>query len=110
MHITNTDFDTIEDIYDAVQTGEITRPDGTPPRIGDVINNKLIMFNAFHLEEFEPGVAYFLFTEYIKNHSTGHTYTDQYVAPAQTPLNSSFKHLETIEVTKEPININTNQP
>jgi len=87
----------IEDIYDAVQTGEIESV-----KMGDTINGKfLVVDNIGNFTELEADTSYFVFTELVKNHSTGESFTEQYVAKDPCPLSPSAKHLEMITHTCE---------
>lgn len=93
-----TELTEFEDIYDAVQTGEIIA------KMGDVINGEYLMVNGYHLEPMAKG-PFYLFTETMKNHSTGLTFTEKYISPLHCPLGASFAHIETLNVEKEEIEI-----
>lgn len=97
MNIT-TALTEFEDIYDAVQTGEIDA------KMGDTINGAFLMVNGYHLEPLASG-PYFIFEETVKNHSTGVTFTERYIAPAPCPLPPSKTHLETLSVTQSALEI-----
>ena len=90
-----------EDIYDAIQTGEIPRP-----ALGDTINSQYIVVDKLgNFNEVKFGEQYYLFTETVRNNSTGFTFDEQYVATQRCPLDAQLKHLETIAVEQTPITL-----
>ena len=93
------DLEDLEDVYDAVQTGEI------PAKIGDTINGKYVMVNNYHCEPLAalgPGPLY-LFTETVKNHGIGETFEEQYLAHKHCPYDAP--HLETVAVVSVEITL-----
>lgn len=88
-----TELSDYSEIYDAVQTGEIEAS------MGDTVNGKFLMVNGYHLEPLSEG-PFFKFTETIKNHSTGLTFTDSYISNKHCPIDANLKHLEVLNVEK----------
>lgn len=103
MNIT-TDLTDFEEIYDAVQTGEISRPDGSAPKMGDTINGTIIMVNSFHLAPIpDDGKPLFIFTTQCTNHSTKHSFSDSYIDNAEPTAASYPAHVELVSFTSTPI-------
>lgn len=89
-HITS--LTSFEDIYDAVQTGDILA------KLGDTINGAYLMVSGFHLEPIQPGATYSRYTVLQHNTSTGHTFTEDYIDVAD-PV-QQYAHVEILSFTK----------
>jgi len=98
MKIT-TELTDYSEIYDAIQVGDIKA------KIGDVINEKYIMVNSYHLEPIPDGKL-FLYEEACKNNSTGYSWTESFIGIDPLPnKRSGFDHIETISITKTPFTL-----